>query len=183
MTDRPGILYNRKLGIIIMCVMIFAACLLGTWKPLHKERNEVEALFWGGEHTEYSINEDLEDKAGYAGNMAVLANKYGVDAGELEELIKQLKEAKTPAQKLQKNQALDASAESLIEILVNTDMSEADKKALSSVKTRLESQNDLVKRGVQKYNEAAEAYNKKIGEFPAAIFRIFVGLSAQEVIV
>jgi hypothetical protein len=165
------LLKNRKVAIGITVVVMVLSTLLGAHRSLLAAAYPVEQYFIEGEDG-YSIQRDLDTRAGLASNLLVVAGRYlPADDGarlELEDAITALTAADSIREKSTANQQLTAATERVYLVLEEYSLSSSDERYRKQIRTDLASCNQTISHNA--YNEMATQYNKNVlGKFPANV--------------
>lgn len=166
-------LKDRRVAVAVTVVVMILSTLFGAHRSLVAAAYPVQRYFNAGEDG-YSIQRDLDTRAGLASNLMVVAERYLLpnDAAlmELDEAIAALKAAETVGEKAAANQRLTAATEQVYLALDGYPLSAADARYRGQIRTDLASYNMTILHS--DYNERAQAYNTEVlGRFPANVLR------------
>lgn len=176
-------MYNRKIAIPIMIIMIILGTFLGGYRSLNSLYKKVDKVFYQGVDGDgIGIASDLNDRINTSINLISIAKGYDQDV-RVEAAITAVNSAKdalssaaTIGDKYQANIALTEATEELHKALGNESLqlSEKDAGYRDSLYNQLSSRNDTISH--DGYNDSAVEYNNALQEFPASFFTSLFGI-------
>jgi len=167
------LLKNRKVAVWLTVIIMVLATLFGSHRSLMAAAYPVEQHFIVGEDG-YSIQRDLDTRAGLADNLVVVAERYlpmdDLAMVDLKEAITALEAAKSVKEKSAANQQLTAATDRMNLLLEGYPLSSTDERYRIQIHTDLVSYNQIISHDA--YNEMVAAYNSQVlGKFPANLLR------------
>lgn len=130
----------------------------------------------------YSISMDLDTAADYAANVIRMSgNVLGTDHAEVAAAQQALDawnatDSTHPAAQYDANSALAATLDALYRAVSG----QAGAENIGSQYAQFTSQQDIIRRETNEYNEAAEEYNRMAGQFPASLIGALWGAGEVE---
>ena len=178
-------MYNKKIAIAAMILMIAFSIPLGGYRSLNKLYKEVNRTFYQGVDGDgLGIENDLNNRIDNSFNLVTIAKKY-IDAEA--EVIKNtlaareaLVNSKSISEKYKANLRLTEAVEELYTALgdESLNLSEQDKTYRRSLYSNLTSRNDTISH--DGYNDKAASFNNTLEEFPASTIARFLGINKAE---
>lgn len=172
---------NRTVASVICVIAVLLSIWLGGGRGLINERNAVEDIYYNGVNKDgVSIQKDITVRFQAAGKLAVLAEKYSVDAAELIKMEKKYESAAGISANAEANEGLDSAVYAVYNGLMNnSQISEADKKSAQSLYNEINSRGNMIKN--DGYNAEAQRFNSEtLGAFPANIIAMVRGVKKLE---
>ncbi len=165
---------KKSTAIILCIIMIVLSIFFGGRISLNKIRNEALSLFYEGnpdDQYDLGIEYDLERRIVFAGNLVTVAKRY-TDSGNslitaVQNACNNLSSAGDPADKYKYNQELTTACNNLSAYLETQDMTDSDMRYNASVKSDMESANQII--GHSDYNNKAAEFNQLLRKFPTNI--------------
>ncbi|MCL2702867.1 MAG: hypothetical protein FWE91_04585 [Defluviitaleaceae bacterium] len=177
-------LNKNRTAVLITAALIVIAFVIGGVRPLGKLRAEGAAVFSGGveqiggRNIEINIMADLRDYHGKANNAAVIAGRHfdgginvmtGLQSARTA-LNAEINEKNLEADRLYK--AYDGLRRAVKELELYMAQNNADSAEFRDVISELDSLNVIITRQSAVFNNAASAFNERLGRFPAVIFEL-----------
>ncbi len=162
-------------AMVVMTVVILLSVLLGSHRSLTAERAKIEARFYEGDGSGWSIATDLGDCVDIAANVLSVAERY-LNGSELEALTgsrSELEASLDPdsryysiANASRGYQRLTAEAGAVLDRLEGCTLSEKDAQYVRGFRADLAARADTIAR--DPYSQQAETFNQTVlGAFPA----------------
>lgn len=169
------ILKDRRMAWAITVFLILASILTGTERSLNKLRKPIVEIFYNGVYSDgESIENDLQKKIEYAGNLITIAQRYLSDdvnlifiIGSREELIAAVK----LYEKYTANQKLTEAVNLLYNRIIEEDLSEKDLKYVEAIYANLKSLNVTISYDAALYNDKAVGFNSRLNKLPCSIVK------------
>ncbi len=168
-------LRNPRFATAAMAVMIALAVVLGGGRSLRALKRGVDDIFWNGVDGDgIGVASDLCKNRDDAYNLLSVARGYAVPQASLDALegaISDFDESGRDAGKLaEANTALTRALTALYEDLGRQTLSARDEGYRQSLYHNVLARSDTMRR--DGYNAAAQAFNQKLGRFPASVLRV-----------
>ncbi len=187
-------MYNKKLAIAVMVLMIVISIPFGGYRSLNKLYKEVNRTFYQGVDGDgLGIENDLNNRIDNSFNLVTIAKKAYYETEDeviknaLDDAIKNTLSAReslvnsdTISEKYRANLKLTEAVEELYTALGNEtlELTEQDEKYRRSLYSNLTSRNDTISH--DGYNDKAAEFNNTLGEFPASLISRVVGINKAE---
>jgi hypothetical protein len=166
-----------------MIIMIASGTLIGSRGSLMALREAAASVFTLGARGDgIGIQSDLNERAGAAYNMVVIARKYLPEENALIQNVLSARDALSFAagvgKKSAANKILNDAVKDLYDALSSMALSDADSRYPQSLYTDFRSGADRI--GHDPYNGKAAEFNKTLSGFPASIFAGLTGVKPLE---
>lgn len=157
-------------AMVVMTAVILLSVLLGSHRSLTAERAKVEAIFYQGDGSGYSIAADLNECLDITANLLTVAGRYLEEnaLAKLEGSRNMLADWHGITSAHSAYDRLMEEAEAVLDELERQTLTEKDAEYVQGFRTDLAARADTIAR--DPYNQAAEAFNERVlGAFPASL--------------
>ena len=174
--------YKRKrriAWILTVSIIILSVFILGGWK-LESKRTSVQNYFFDGKNG-FSIANDINVRRECGYNLLTIGERVKADPKKitaLKDAISVSHDAMTVREYFEANTALTNAFDSLYSHLLNSDISQEDKRLSAKQSDEFESREKTIQKDL--YNEKALAFNETIAKFPANLIAILSGINRVE---
>ena len=174
---------NSRFAAVVMLLMIAAGTLVGSHNSLADLREKAAAVFTLGARGDgIGIQSDLNERAGIAYNLVVLARKYLPEDNALIQNAVSTATALASAggirEKSAANRALETTVKDLADVLSSLTLSAQDARYPQRMYTDFRSRGDAISH--DPYNQAAVSFNRILSGFPAKLLGGLTGIRPLE---
>ncbi|WP_426350004.1 LemA family protein [Alloiococcus sp. CFN-8] len=178
-------MYNKKIAIAVMLLMIAISIPFGGYRSLNKLYNQVNRAFYQGVDGDgLGIENDLNNRIDNSYNLVTIAKKYiDADNAVIENTLDardSLVNSKSISDKYKANLRLTEAVEELYTALGAEELklTDQDKSYRRSLYSNLTSRNDTISH--DGYNDKAAEFNNILEGFPASLISRVVGINKAE---
>ena len=174
--------HSWKFAVPVTAAMVILSIGMGAGLSLSSLRNDALDIYtegesgWGGIQTDYDTILDSGE------NLLTVAERY-LDANDtrirsVELGLEAMRDAQSPSEQCTAAQTTRTAVDNLDEQLLTMTLSETDQQFQNELIVDIEAGYRRISQST--YNETAEAFNRKLQQFPAGIFADMMGIEPLE---